>query len=106
MSRMMNIVLRTDEMTRCRGWIEWKAMPSLINSGWHRMLKTNDDEKVMRMTEELMMQNAMKNVQRMKGRASCAFINSGLHKMLKIKDDNVMRMTEDEMMIQNAMNNM
>ena len=51
---------RMDEISRCV-------------SGLHRMLKMNDDDKVMRMTEdEMMMQNVMNNMPRMDGMARCA----------------------------------
>ena len=34
--------------------MEWQAMLSLINSGMHRMLKTIDDDKMVRMTVMMM----------------------------------------------------
>ena len=48
--------------------MKWQTVPGLINNGLHRMLKMNDDDKAIRMTEdEMMMQNVMNNKQRMDG---------------------------------------
>ena len=46
--------------------MKWQAVPSLINGGLHRMLKMNDDDNVMKMTEDV------NRMQRMEEMASCA----------------------------------